>query len=401
MDLDAGLMGAMATLVGASVFSIGFLTTRVHDALNRATDRAARIDDRLLDAAAGSANFDPKWLEQEQAPLLEAFNTQYPKLIEGAAWVFTALVVVLAVIAGFDAGVDSWPNAATLAAFVIAALVIVSVGTLDRLRVAALLKRRIESTLLRRREGAVAQVNTALSLAMHHGPHKEHADEAERLADELVEITGSAWPDAIALAILADVARHYDGRDAGRWQGSEEALESLVKQFGELVQRSPQRRSWWRTLSRLAELRADWERAATAWLGSDPAWVPFDGSSQPFYLNPEKPETFERALALLEAQGALHTDTAEATFRELARVLAPAASSEPELPASLRSWMERITRAKLVESEVLGFSHAEVWLANVQPPLIDWPALQDEADRLLQALVLPARDRFYSRFEVD
>jgi hypothetical protein len=68
----------MASLVGASVFSIGFLTTRVHEALNRATDRATQIDDRLLEAASGSATFNAKWLEEEQRPLHDAVDTQYP-----------------------------------------------------------------------------------------------------------------------------------------------------------------------------------------------------------------------------------------------------------------------------------------------------------------------------------
>lgn len=215
MALDAGLTGAMAALVSASAFLIGFLTTRVHQALHRATDRAVQINDRLL-----AGEFDPAWLEEEQTVLSEAVKHQSPKTVEGATWVLAALVVVLAVVAGAEAGIGNWPNATTLIALVVGETAIVLVGLVDTRLAEKQLKARLDRTLLGRfEEGAHAVIRAGL--ADQSLRRVEDARKAEEIADELVMRTSGAWPDAVGLRALAEAVPHLDG---DRWLGDETPL---------------------------------------------------------------------------------------------------------------------------------------------------------------------------------
>src|SRR5688572_16644682 len=144
MDLNSSLTSAMGALVSASVFSVGFVTARVQGSLDRATARAKQIDDRFRD---GSVPFSKQWLDEEYNALAAALQAEYPRFLVFAVWVFGALICVLAVIAGADAGVGSLPNAATLAALLVAEAVVLAVGTLDRRRARSFLASRLDSTL--------------------------------------------------------------------------------------------------------------------------------------------------------------------------------------------------------------------------------------------------------------
>lgn len=383
MDLDSGITGAMATLVGASVFSIGFLTTRVHQALHRATDRATQIDDRLLSAGG----FNQTWLEEERQALREAVDDQFPKLIEGATWVFAGLVLALAVIAGLDAGLGDWPNPATLAAFVVAEAAIVAVGLLDRRRVSARLAQRLDDTLLKRMEDGVAAVNRA-NPGFAFPSRADHAAEAERIGAELVQRTGEAWPDAVALVALAKVAQRSDS-DA--WSGTRDELGELTETFASLARRDPLRHGWWSTHARLSELREDWDAAARSWIAA--ASLPYRHRGfrigEPFSLRPAAPQTFLRALEELDGAGRLAETVAREAFAALVRAFEPAARAEPELPKVLAAWLERIARATLA-AESHGFIPAGFWLRAPEPFDVEWPALRAEAARLNAELVVVA-----------
>ena len=391
MALDAGLTGAMAALVGASAFLIGFLTTRVHQALHRATDRAVQIDDRLL-----AGEFNPAWIDEEQEVLSQAVQQQFPRAVEGATWVFAALVGVLAIVAAADAGVDNWPNAATLIAFVVAETAIVLVGIVDTRLAKKLLEERLANTLLTRfREGAAA---LNLARASDAGPRRvESALEAEKIATDLEERTRGAWADAVGLRALAEAIPRLDG---DHWIGDEKTLNALTERFADLTRRDPRHDGWWSAHARFSELQKDWVEAGRSWVAAEAlptrrrAW-----RGQPIRLEPVLPQTFANALQTLERERRLHERLARNVFAKLVSALV--VEHDGALPDVLPESMRRIAQA-LVDADDLGFIDADLWLQNPEPILETWPPeLLAEAARLRQKLVPPAEKRYDAQWNLD
>ena len=389
MALDAGLTGAMAALVSASAFLIGFLTTRVHQALHRATDRAVQIEDRIL-----AGEFNRAWVSEEQQVLSQAVEHQFPIAVEGATWVFAVLVGVLAIVAAADAGVDSWPNATTLIAFVVAEAAIVLVGIIDTRHAKRLLQQRLADTLLARfSEGATA-VNVA-RLRDEPRQRVEYAFRAERIAKELEERTRGAWTDAVGLRALAEAVPRIDG---DRWIGDDETLSALSRRFGALTRDDPTHDGWWSARARFLELQEDWVEAGRSWIAAEQLgtrWATFLG--QPKRLEPVLPKTFESALETLEQGHRLNEPVARDVFAKLVS----ARLGEGERPEVLLTWMRRIAQA-LVDGHELGFIDTDIWLRNPQPLLEKWPKeLLTEAERLRQELVPPAEARYDAQWGLD
>ncbi|MFC7724893.1 hypothetical protein ACFQW6_07235 [Nocardioides sp. GCM10028917] len=131
-ELDGSIPTTLGALVGAATFAAGFLSTRVH----RQRDQALMIateTDALADAAARAGEpIPPEVLRNQLRALDEAGNDRLDRVAGASVVVLAGSAVVLALVTARAQGVGGSSEAGRLLiAFVVAALVVLTVAVVD------------------------------------------------------------------------------------------------------------------------------------------------------------------------------------------------------------------------------------------------------------------------------
>lgn len=251
----AQTLGALTT---ATVFSAGFLSTRVHRERARALDRSATLNERVAAAVREGRPLEADWFDDQNEALRRALLDRMDRMALVLVLGLGLGVVVLATFAGFGADLN-WadPSVLLLLAFGVAALCVVGVAVFD-FRGA---QREMQNRYLQTAVGRMSQADELLLRAASQRPPRSREVEALLEASELAVrysygFYGPAWAtlgNAHLLGLGSPTPRPDD-------------LTAAIKCFERGVALGPETAPTRAALAWCCEIRDDEDMAAANWV---------------------------------------------------------------------------------------------------------------------------------------
>lgn len=253
----------LTALSTATVFSVGFLSARVHRERGRAIDRVLKLDDQIASAVRDNKPLDADWFDDQVEALEWSLKDRLDWPVLGLNLALGFGVIGLAVGFGLTGDV-SWSGSqgVLLVAFAVSAFAVITIGTLDVMLARRDVKRHYEAT-------TVGQMNLADSLlrraAKRPGPTSKQLKQLSDTAESAVRsghgLYGPAWA-MLGYAHLLSMERPSSRRPD--LLSAEQALERAIELGPETA---PMRAA----LARVYEWRGDNKLAAANWVRA--SWI--------------------------------------------------------------------------------------------------------------------------------
>ncbi|MEP7369824.1 MAG: hypothetical protein ABI662_09230 [Dermatophilaceae bacterium] len=249
----AQTLGALTT---ATVFSAGFLSTRVHRERGRAIDRVTKLDEQVATAIRGKEPLDANWFDGQVEALNWSLRDGLDRLVLGLNIALGVGVIGLAGAAGVT-GEVAWgaSQGVLLIAYAVTAFAVITIGTLDVVLARREVKRRYGTTAV----GQMNQADSLMPIAIRHPTSKKSKqlrDTGELAVRYSHGLYGPAWA-ILGYAHLLSMTT--PGYGVPHLLFAERALERAV---GLGPETAPMRAA----LAAVYEVRGDYERAAANWV---------------------------------------------------------------------------------------------------------------------------------------
>jgi hypothetical protein len=246
----------MTALITATVFSAGFLSTRVHRERGRAIDRATKLDEQVASGVRDNKSLDADWFDGQVEALDWSLKDRLDRLVLGLNIALGLGVIGLAIGTGLTSNVTwSGSQGILLLAYAVTALAVITIGTLDVMLARRGVKRHYEST-------AVGQMNHADSLITRAAkrPTAKKLKQLRETSESAVRYSYGLYGPAWALLGYAQLLR------LTKPEPRHPHLLFAEHTLKRAVELGPETAPMRAALARVYELRQDYVRAAANWI---------------------------------------------------------------------------------------------------------------------------------------